>query len=321
MQLMKIIKKIHFEIVTTIANSIDGKYVPKIHSEENKLEGDVSYDIDFQAEHIILKNIQSMSIDYTIHLVMEGLSRTEVYKGNKGVITIIFDPIDGTREIMYNKRSAWVLTGIAFKTNPKLCDIEIAVQTEIPTLKQDKLSHIFAFAGEGAFEEIYDKKTFERINTKKRLSSSPAKSFTDGYISFPNPFPGTKVAIAQIHELFCSKIFPTSNINDAKVFSDEYLSTGGQVYLLATGCYRLVVDIRELVQTRKTSLCCHPYDLCTILIAEESGAVIFDGNGNPLSYPLDTATNCNWIGFTNRFLCNSYKDLLLESIKTVFLVK
>ena len=51
---------------------------------------------------------------------------------------IVVDPIDGTRGLMYQKRSAWILTGVAPNRGPgtSLRDIELAVQTEIPLVKQ-----------------------------------------------------------------------------------------------------------------------------------------------------------------------------------------
>ena len=50
---------------------------------------------------------------------------------------LIVDPIDGTRPIMYNKRSAWWLAGIApnLGEQTSLRDIQIAVQVEIPTTR------------------------------------------------------------------------------------------------------------------------------------------------------------------------------------------
>jgi hypothetical protein len=40
---------------------------------------------------------------------------------------MIVDPIDGTRNIMYNKRSAWILSGIAPNTGRHdAADIEAA---------------------------------------------------------------------------------------------------------------------------------------------------------------------------------------------------
>ena len=51
---------------------------------------------------------------------------------------VIVDPIDGTRGLMYQKRPAWILTGVAPNRGEatSLADIELAVQTEIPLVKQ-----------------------------------------------------------------------------------------------------------------------------------------------------------------------------------------
>jgi hypothetical protein len=50
---------------------------------------------------------------------------------------VIVDPIDGTRGIMYDKRAAWALAGVAPNKGPgtRLRDIEVAVMTELPTSK------------------------------------------------------------------------------------------------------------------------------------------------------------------------------------------
>src|ERR1700760_4909200 len=51
---------------------------------------------------------------------------------------IILDPIDGTRGIMYDKRAAWFLAGVAPQRGPatRLSEIEVAVMVELPTTKQ-----------------------------------------------------------------------------------------------------------------------------------------------------------------------------------------
>ena len=65
---------------------------------------------------------------------------------------IIVDPIDGTRGLMYQKRSAWVLTGVAPNrgADTSLRDIVLAVQTEIPLVKQHLSDQMWALKGEGA---------------------------------------------------------------------------------------------------------------------------------------------------------------------------
>src|SRR4029077_3951339 len=64
---------------------------------------------------------------------------------------IIVDSIDGTRGIMYQKRSAWVLTGVAPNrgNETSLQDIVLAVQTEIPLIKQHLSDQLWAIRGHG----------------------------------------------------------------------------------------------------------------------------------------------------------------------------
>ena len=49
---------------------------------------------------------------------------------SEAVWRIIVDPIDGTRGLMYQKRSAWILTGVAPNRGPEtnLQDIELAMR-------------------------------------------------------------------------------------------------------------------------------------------------------------------------------------------------
>jgi hypothetical protein len=88
---------------------------------------------------------------------------------------------------------------------------------------------------------------------------------------------------------------------EAVVYNDQYLSSGGCMYLLATGRYRFFADLRPLIGQvgRTVGLCAHPYDLCTHLIASEAGAIVTDMAGGPLAYPLSTDTDCGWIGYAN----------------------
>src|SRR5205085_8685612 len=67
-------------------------------------------------------------------------------------IRVIVDPIDGTRGIMYDKRAAWALAGVAPNKGPntRLSDIEVAVMTELPTSKMGFADVLWAVGGQGA---------------------------------------------------------------------------------------------------------------------------------------------------------------------------
>ena len=60
-------------------------------------------------------------------------------------------------------------------------------------------------------------------------------------------------------------------------------------------------------------LCCHPYDLCTELIARKSGVIITDQNGQPVNYPLNTTTDCSWIGYANKILYQNVEPALNQN--------
>ena len=63
-----------------------------------------------------------------------------------------WDPIDGTRGIMYDKRSAWFLAGVAENRGEatRLSDIFVAAQVEVPTSKQGAADILWGVKGEGA---------------------------------------------------------------------------------------------------------------------------------------------------------------------------
>lgn len=70
----------------------------------------------------------------------------EAVLAETAVWRIIVDPIDGTRGLMYPKRSGWILTAVAPNLGPNtsLQDIELAVQTEIPLVKQHLADAVWA---------------------------------------------------------------------------------------------------------------------------------------------------------------------------------
>ena len=91
---------------------------------------------------------------------------------------IIVDPIDGTRGLMYQKRSAWILTGVAPNrgADTNLSDIELAIQTEIPLIKQHLSDTIWACRGEGAHAERFNRITKETTE----ITLQPVRRMPDG---------------------------------------------------------------------------------------------------------------------------------------------
>src|SRR6185295_9534221 len=107
-------------------------------------------------------------------------------------------------------------------------------------------------------------------------------------------------------------------VSRTALFDEQYLTTGGQLYELMMGRDRMLVDVRGLLYAqfaragKATGHACHPYDLCTVLIAEEAGVEITDGAGKPLNAPLDTTSDVSWIGYANTTIRAEVEPVLLR---------
>src|SRR5262249_48203565 len=148
---------------------------------------------------------------------------------------IIVDPIDGTRGLMYQKRSGWVLTGVARNRGDetRLCDIELAIQTEIPLVKQHLCDTAWAMRGQGAQAERVNRITGERQQLHLRPSKSP--TIAHGYASIARFFPGAREELAAIDEEIVLAALGPVQPGKAHCFEDQYASSGGQLYELMSG--------------------------------------------------------------------------------------
>ena len=61
-------------------------------------------------------------------------------------------------------------------------------------------------------------------------------------------------------------------------------------------------------------ICCHPYDICTELIAREAGVIVTDAHGEPIRVPLDVNTNVAWAGYANRDIQQEIEPLLQQAL-------
>ena len=234
------------------------------------------------------------------------------------IIRVIVDPIDGTRGLMYDKRAAWALAGVAPNRGPatRLRDVEVAVMTELPTSKMGRADVLWAVKGRGAWAERVDLATGRAEPFSPAPSS--ARGIDHGFASVANFFPGTKVLAGELMEHLVRHLVGPADVTKATVFDDQYISTGGQFYELIVGHDRFNADLRPLlyqIQHQPPGLCCHPYDCATWLIAEEAGVVLTDGLGAPLDGPLDVTTGLSWAGYANEALRKRIEPLLTQFLR------
>jgi fructose-1,6-bisphosphatase/inositol monophosphatase family enzyme len=274
-------------------------------------EGDTIYAIDRIAEHELVAEIGRTIARRSepVLLVAEGLPGGNVVvpegaDSQTARWVIIVDPIDGTRGVMYQKRPAWILTGVARGPGPcTLADIELAVQTEIPLIKQHLSDELWAVRGQGASALRVNRFTGEIVPLN--LHPSTATTLDHGFAMIARFFPGSRAELAAIDDEVIAAVSGPPKPGKAQSFEDQYISSGGQLYELIAGHDRFVADIRPVFERRRAggaALCCHPYDLCTELIARELGVLVTDEHGARLAAPLDVTSDVGWIGYANAAL-------------------
>ena len=314
------IRKMHKEMRQAILksrkeHSVSGALVA---SEE---EEDTIYSIDRTSEEALLELAEKyLGNKRKVTIIAEGIEKRVIGSGSGEPLRIIFDPIDGTRTFIYDKRPAWILTGVAedYGDKTNLTHIFLAVMTEIPITKQWRADQFWAVKGKGAFG-IGEDVTGIKKEIKLSPSPSKAKDLNHCFAQISRFFPGTKVEVSEIEEELFKKLLSDTAWGRGNVFEDQYTSTGGQIYELISGKDRFIADIRSLFikkwEGKSKLLCSHPYDICTELIAREAGVIIEKPDGGVLDYPLNTKEDISWCGYANKFIYELVAPLFKEILK------
>ncbi len=273
--------------------------------------GDTIYAIDKFGEDAILQWFAAnWPVSAPVQVVMEGIEEVVCFPADTAVADTlwkcIIDPIDGTRGIMYDKRSAWALAGIAPQRgdDTRLSHIVVAAMTEIPTSKQWRADQLSTTTDGPLVCTAHDL----RAGTISPLDLTPstAKDFSHGFASFAKYFPEGRTLTAQIEEQIWDELVGQCTTTSPLIFDDQYISTGGQFYEVIAGHDRLVGDLRPIVfrvlDFDGSALVCHPYDACAWLVLAKAGAVYEHPLGGFPDAPLDTESGLAWIVYANESL-------------------
>jgi len=289
---------------------------------------DTIYHIDKISEEAICRWFEKHWPRTTpVQVVMEGIEEGQTLTFPRKtpvactVWKCILDPIDGTRGLMYDKRSAWILGGLARQRGEQtnLTDIIVAAMTELPTTKQwrsDQISAVRGAGSKGGKADWTDVRTGE--HGRLRLRPSRADNFQHGFASLARFFPDGKALLAELEEALWKKLHHDLPAGSPLVFDDQYISTGGQLYELLAGHDRMIGDLRPMAFAKlglDSALVCHPYDICTEVILTESGGIVEKPLGGQLDAPLDTVSPVSWVGFANEQLADLARPTLRRLIR------
>ncbi len=250
-------------------------------------------------------------------LMSEGLPEQGIRVGEGAPRWLLMlDPIDGTRGLMHDKRSAFFLAGLAPVNDARLATLCHAAMIELPTTRSP-LSDVLAADADGTLFACTDEIATASCTSTRPLLVQPSRAvdLRHGFATVVRFFAGAAERLGAFHDALLQELHPDDPQAHQDAFEDQYISNAGQMHALITGRDRFVADLRPLVSnpiaTTATSVvathsvplrCAHPYDLLGLLVARAAGVAITDAHGAPLDAPLDITTRVAWIGYANSTL-------------------
>ena len=324
--LLPLIKELHKIIRRGVVEACERSATETLAAVAREEEGDTIYAVDRVSEDLLVEFFEhEIAARFPLLLIAEGLPEGKIVlpRGlpeSEAELRVIVDPIDGTRGLMYQKRSAWVLTGVARNRGEEtnLSDIELAVQTELPLVKQHLSDCLWAIRGQGAHGERYNRLTGEHAPLSFQSSREP--TIAHGYAGIARFFPGAREELAAIDEEIVFGALGPIQPGKAHCFEDQYASTGGQLYELMSGHDRFIADLRPFMEAQlkqrglPLGICCHPYDLCTELIAREAGVIVTDVRGGAVCAKLAVEPDVAWAGYANAQIRAQIEPLLQDAL-------
>ena len=233
--LLEPIRALHDRIRSAVVDACTRQSSESLAAVDAEEASDTIYRIDRISEDILIDGLATVAESAPLCIMAEGLSGgTIALPGGigEGICRwrILVDPIDGTRGIMYQKRSAWILTGVAPNRGAatRLSDITLAVQTEIPLVKQHLSDQLWAVRGEGAAACRFNRITGDA--SRWLLRPSRAATFAHGFAERQPLFPRRERRAGgdrrRGRHATCLVI---RHAGKAACFEDQYLSDGRPV--------------------------------------------------------------------------------------------
>ena len=193
------LRELHLRMLTGLREQLHTSSTEESAGVTEVRGGDVIYHIDQKGEDLLVEFCDEWSRRVHFLLIAEGITESGERMFPRGAdpstaeFRLIVDPIDGTRGLMYDKRSAWILSGVAPNRGPgtDLRDLRWAVQTEVPTTRARYADQLWATVGEGAAGVTLDLATAAPEAVRPaRISPSGAGDLRHGFASIAKFFPG-----------------------------------------------------------------------------------------------------------------------------------
>jgi len=281
--------------------------------------GDVTYHLDACCEEVITRWLWECAREGPLSLLTEDAGWRHLGPGPEGSEPvelggprpfdhggprIAIDPVDGTRNLMADLRSAWTVISYAEPgpEQPRLADQVLGLVSELPDTRAASYRVLRASPDSACVLELRALKT-QRLLGERVVEVDEDDRADHGYFPFFRYAPELRPAIAAVEAEFFRRLAEFEGADTRHCFDDQYICGAGQTVLLALGTYRSLVDLRGFIGQRVglATTTGHPYDVAgAIVCARAAGCVFTDESGLDLDFPIDCVTPVNLVAWTNQ---------------------
>jgi fructose-1,6-bisphosphatase/inositol monophosphatase family enzyme len=281
--------------------------------------GDVTYGLDECTEEVARAWCLETARSRALSLLTEDAGWKHFGPGPRGEAVeladfdhggprIALDPVDGTRNLMADLRSAWTVVSFAGpgRSQPRMSELSLGIVSEIPTARAAAFRRLSGRRGGKCLYQVceldLEHRTAKEFPPERVLAPTGDARAEHGYFCFFRYLPDQRPALARVEAAFFERLARLEGADVRTCYDDQYISSGGQLALLALGTYRMVCDVRGLAGARlgRKTITTKPYDLAgAVVCARAAGCVVTAPDGSELDFPIDCATPVDFVGWTN----------------------
>jgi hypothetical protein len=282
---------------------------------------DSIFGIDRHVEPLIVEALQGWPEGLLpVAVFSEGLHQVPLLIGGQPQdlpkYWLLIDPIDGTRGLMYDKRSAYFLAAAAPGTTrqPRLSDCIASVGVELPTSKAG-WADMFVWSKGRSVRAMRADLSDSSIRSFDAIRPSTATDLSNSFGTVVAFFPQGKRRAAGLAEEI-AKVNSTFG-GPIQIFEDQYICTGGQMVELMIGHDRFSADLRPLLYAKDSikGLCCHPYDLALAPLVKAAGVILTGSDGMELDAPFALDINVSWCGYANEKIKELVEPVIQRALR------
>ncbi|MEZ5976919.1 MAG: hypothetical protein R3F34_01705 [Planctomycetota bacterium] len=238
------------------------------------------------------------------HLGPDGAGGVRELAGfDHGGPRIALDPVDGTRNVAADLRSAWTVVSAcgAGPLEPRFADVSVGVVSETPDDPPARGAPVRRARQPWRARRDLDERRslgLRRAARARRRRRRRGRRFAP----FFRYEPALRPATAALEAAFAAEVERLHGTNPCHLLDDQYIASAGQLVLLTLGTYRQICDPRHVLATRRGSptVTSKPYDLAgALLVARESGCLVEPLGRDEFDFALDCTTPVGFVGWHN----------------------